>query len=310
MTRSIDSILIPTDGSEGALAGARRGIDFARIFDADIVVISVVEEPEVDNVSSRVASGADGDELRFEREAESAVETVTAVAERRSGPEIDVAGTVERGVPHRAIAAAVDEHGIDVIAMGTRGRTGIERFLLGSVTEKVLRTVDVPVLAVPPGAGDASDGAGEYESVLLPTDGSEGAAIAVRWGVDLADAFDSMLHAVFSVDTSSLSASTDPDELFAALEETGEAALESVRDRAREAGVSVTGTLASGPPAKVILAHVEENEIDVVVIGTHGRSGVERHLLGSVTENVVRNADVPVFCVPMTAADPGDPRGS
>jgi nucleotide-binding universal stress UspA family protein len=88
-------------------------------------------------------------------------------------------------------------------------------------------------------------------------------------------------------------------EIYDALEEAGRDALETVRSRARSADRTVTGHIASGPAARAILSYSEKHDIDMIVMGTHGRTGVERYLIGSVTETVVRNADVPVCCVPM-----------
>ncbi|MFC4541405.1 universal stress protein [Halosolutus amylolyticus] len=296
---AIESVLLPTDGSDGALAGAKRGLDLAVAAGADVHVLSVVDTSEVEGVSGIFEDDTDEARAAIEAEAETAVETVARAAEKRD-PDLEVTTTVERGKPFRIIESTVDAAGIDVVAMGTRGRAGLERVVLGSVTENVLRTAPVPVLAVPPEAGDVELTTETTENVLLPTDGSEGAEVAVDWGVTLADAFDAMLHTIYSADTSRFTGSAEPGTILTKLEREGEDALGTVRDRARAAGVSVTGTVATGPPARAVLNYADEHAIDLLAIGTHGRSGLERKLLGSVTENVVRNADVPVLCVPMS----------
>ncbi|MFA9418438.1 universal stress protein [Natrinema sp. HArc-T2] len=299
MIQTIDSVLVPTDGSDSALAGAKRGIDLAAAVDAELHALSVVDTTDIENVPSILDSDATADDqAALEDAAEEAVEAVVATAQERA-PDLEVTTAVERGTPFRRIDDYVDTAEIDVIAMGTKGRTGLKRVVLGSVTENVLRTVDVPVLAVPPAAVDGSLTPENTENVLLPTDGSEGAAAAVDWGVHLADVFDAMVHALYSADTSRLTMGTEPSTILSELEQTGETALEAVRERARASGVSVTGTVANGPPARVILDYADDKAVDLIVIGTHGRSGLERHLLGSVTENAVRGADVPVVCVPM-----------
>ncbi|MFD1562502.1 universal stress protein [Haloarchaeobius amylolyticus] len=298
-TQTIDSVLVPTDGSDGALAGAKRGIDLAATVDAELHVLSVVDTTELESVSSVFDSDTTADErTALEDAAEEAVETVVTTAQERA-PDLAVTTAVEEGKPFQCIDDYADASEIDVIAMGTKGRAGLKRVVLGSVTENVLRTVDVPVLAVPPAAIDGSLTPETTENVLLPTDGSEGAAAAVDWGVHLADVFDAMVHALYSADTSRLTMGSEPSTILSELEQAGETALEAVRERARETGVSVTGTVANGPPARVILDSADDTGVDLIVIGTHGRSGLERHLLGSVTENVVRSADVPVVCVPM-----------
>ncbi|SIR76173.1 universal stress protein [Natronorubrum thiooxidans] len=296
----IDSVLLPTDGSDRALTGAKRGTELAAATGADIHVLSVVDTSETETISSLLGSDGDENLAASEAEAETAVEAVATMV-RETAPELEVTTTTDRGTPFRVIERYVDTAGIDVIAMGTKGRTGLKRVTLGSVTENVLRTGCAPVLAVPPEATDTSLSPTRTDRILLPTDGSEGAAVAVEWGIDLATVFDAMVHTLYSADTSRFLASTEPDEILPKLEEAGKHALETVRERARAEGVSVTGAVASGPPARVILDYADNNEIDLLVIGTHGRSGVARHLIGSVAENVVRNTTVPVVCVPMSA---------
>jgi len=298
-TQSIDAVLLPTDGSDGALAGAKRGIDLATTVGAEVHVLSVADTTDFDDLSLVLDTDAVAEERdALEADAESAVEAVATIAQEQA-PDLEVTTAIEQGTPFQCIDDYVDTAEIDLIAMGTKGRTGLERVVLGSVTENVLRTVGIPVLVVPPAAENVSLTRETAAHILLPTDGSEGAAAAVDWGVHLADVFDSMVHALYSADTSRLTMGSKPSTILSELERTGETALESVRDRAKASGVSVTGTVANGPPARVILEYADEKAVNLIVIGTHGRSGLERHLLGSVTENVVRNADVPVVCVPM-----------
>ncbi|OAQ52604.1 UspA domain-containing protein [Natrinema mahii] len=298
---AIDSILLPTDGSDGALAGAKRGADLAAMADATVHVLSAVDTSAIEDVASVLESAVDDQRAALEADAESAVESVSSMVGDRY-PDCEVTTATERGRPFRVIDRYVEEHDIDVVAMGTKGRTGVKRVVLGSVTENVLRTVGAPILVVPPAASDAPLTEDTVRNVLLPTDGSDGAAVAVDWGLALAAAFDAMTHAVYSVDTRRFSPQAEPGEILADLERPGEDALESVRERARERGCSLTGTIATGPPARVVLDYADGNDIDLIAMGTHGRSGLERHFLGSVTENVVRNAELPVFCVPMSGA--------
>ncbi|MFB6155355.1 MAG: universal stress protein [Haloferacaceae archaeon] len=136
-----------------------------------------------------------------------------------------------------------------------------------------------------------------YENVLVPTDGSEGSMRAVAHAVDLAAAFDATLHAVYAVELGALPAEFDTGDVFEQLEAEGRRALDDVVARAEEAGVSVQVRVGTGPPHRVILDYVDENGVDLVVMATHGRTGLDRYLLGSVTEKVVRLADVPVLTV-------------
>ena len=292
MHQSIDSILVPTDGSDGAETGARHAIGLAAGVEADLHVLSVVDALEIEPSLSGTET-ADTKE-RFEAEARRAVETVTELAQ----PHLDTEPTtaVEWGRPFRSIIEYADRHNIDLIAMGTHGRSGLERLVLGSVAEKVLRTASSPILAVPPAATD-DIGTG-YRELLVPTDGSEAAGRAVGWGLALADADTGQLHALYSVDTGRF-AGGELAGVYDSLEATGQTALDAIREQAAEAEVDVTATIGTGPAARVIRSYTEEHDIDLITMGTHGRSGVERYLIGSVTESVVRQADVPVCCVPI-----------
>ena len=302
MSQLIERLLLPTDDSDGAIAGAKRGIALASRVGAEVHVLSVVEAEaagpsELDDVTAEA----------LEARAEEAVERIADLV-RGYDPDLDVTTTVTRGTPFQSIREYAHRHEIDVVAMGTKGRTGLDRILLGSVTENVLRTVRTPVLAVPPNATDAPvDDAVEdvaFDDLLLPTDGSDGAAIATEWGVALAEVLDSRVHALYSVDTSPFSQIREPGDVIGALEDRGDRAVGSVRELATDAGVSVSSSIATGSPANVILSYVEDHEVDLIVMGTHGRTGVGQWFLGSATENVVRGAEVPVFCVPVSAESP------
>jgi nucleotide-binding universal stress UspA family protein len=135
-----------------------------------------------------------------------------------------------------------------------------------------------------------------YEHVLVPTDGSEAAGAAVREAVDLSELTGATVHGLYVVDARDYS--TLPESKWVgvetALESEGESALGAVTDAAEAAGVPVRTRLRRGVPHREILDYVEEAGIDLIVMATHGRTGLDRFLLGSVTENVIRGASVPV----------------
>jgi nucleotide-binding universal stress UspA family protein len=136
------TILVPTDGSAGAVAAAEHAIDIAGRYDATVHALYVV-----DVRMSPVSSGMDHDEIRalFEASSEDPARDVLARAERAGVPAVEA---VEVGVPHEVVREYVTDHGVDLVVMGTHGRTGLGRTLLGSLTERVIRTVDAPVLTV------------------------------------------------------------------------------------------------------------------------------------------------------------------
>ena len=138
-----------------------------------------------------------------------------------------------------------------------------------------------------------------YERILVPTDGDEGMAAAVEEALDLAALTGGILHALYVVDTRDYNTLSDSKwfTIEEALAEEGRRALDAIRGRAESVGVPLETVIERGVPHDEILAYVDAHDIDLVVMGTHGRSGVDRFLLGSVAERVVRAADVPVLVV-------------
>lgn len=188
-----------------------------------------------------------------------------------------------------------DEVGADLIVMGTHGRTGIERAMLGSVTEKVVRRSPSPVLTVPPGTE-----AGAIERILVPIDFSEHARLALAHAAALAAEFGAhldALHVVYDV--------TVPSAY--GLEPLGVVGPE-VLDRSREALAELVAEVVApgtrweahteiGYAASAIASFAERRGADLIVMTTHGWTGLKHFLLGSVTEKVVRHASCLVFRV-------------
>lgn len=136
-----------------------------------------------------------------------------------------------------------------------------------------------------------------YDNILVPTDGSEGVQPAIDHAVELAEMADATVHGLYVVDTAD--ATAVPEAKWMTIEETlteaGQRAVDEIEEQASEQGVETTGTVVSGKPHEEIDEYIDANDIDLVVMGTRGRSGIDRVLLGSVTDKVVRQADVPVL---------------
>ncbi|SEW27282.1 universal stress protein [Halobacterium jilantaiense] len=136
-----------------------------------------------------------------------------------------------------------------------------------------------------------------YDSVLVPTDGSDGTDEAVTHAIDIAGQYDATLHTLYVVE-STRSNETPGDDPLGRVQDAGEDAVDEVAERARSAGVtSVETTVTRGVPANEILDYVADHGVDVAVMATAGRSGESRDLLGSVAESVVRESPVPVLLV-------------
>lgn len=280
-------ILLPTDGSDGAQAAARTAGIIADRFDADVYVVHVADVPEL---PPGIAEDFEGEIVETSHQI--VTETEQTLAD--TGVTTHGASFVTGDPIHQVLIHFATSHDIDCIVMGTTGRTGVRRLALGSVAERTVRAAPVPVITV---RGDtASDPS--FGRILLPTDGSSGAAAAIDHGIELAtltDASISILHVVSLPTTGFIEGAA---QVYDALEEVGRQAIEAVRDRANEAGVrQVDASLVSGRIERAIVRHVEDRDADLIVMGTHGRSGFDRLWLGSVTERVIRRSPVPVISV-------------
>ncbi|MDL5361049.1 universal stress protein [Halalkalicoccus sp. NIPERK01] len=138
-----------------------------------------------------------------------------------------------------------------------------------------------------------------YDSVLIPTDGSEMVDTTLEHGLRIARDHDATVHALYVVDSRVARAAEDAREAVeASLRSDGEEAVEHVLARAEEAGLEAVGEIRTGTPQKEIVEYAEEEGIDLIAIGTHGKSPREKLLsMGSVTERVVDSASVPVLVV-------------
>lgn len=278
-----ETILLPSDGSECARTATAHAAALADYYDATVHVLTVMEAPEGD-------VGVDED-----REAARDRAVGPIVADLRSAG-VETASSIAAGLPEEEILATIEAVGADLVAMGTHGRSGLRRHVLGSVTERVLRQADVPVLTVPETEEGASDTT--YDDVLVPTDGSEGANAAAPTAIDLAGAFDATLHALSVVDTAPAASDIRASVFIEEFETVAEAAVTDLEAQATDAGLDrVQTAVVRGTPHEVIRSYVNSNDVDLVVMGTHGRSGLDRYLLGSVAENVIRTSSVPVLAV-------------
>lgn len=146
-----------------------------------------------------------------------------------------------------------------------------------------------------------------YERILIPTDGSDVAEVAVEHALDLAERYDAEVHALYVVDTDAVAYGLGTEQVdrlrqgnfegMTELRENAEEATGYIRERGSERGLSVTEHTSGGRPHKLIADYAEDNDVDLIVMGSHGRAGVRRALLGSVTERTLRSTNVPVLVV-------------
>lgn len=144
-----------------------------------------------------------------------------------------------------------------------------------------------------------------YEAILLPTDGSDGMASAIRHCFHQAQQHEAVVHALYVVDLRAYVMLPDETQqrVKELLVEEGDRALAALTTYAEDEGIELVTAVVEGTPHDAILRYTEEQNMDLIVMGTHGRSGEEKRIVGSVAEEVVRNATIPVLTMRATQAD-------
>ena len=293
-----DDVLLPFDGSDGAVDVLGHAADLARFVDATVHVLFVADTAR-DSVTVIGGETVDALERRGKR-------VVSEAAEALAARDVDHDTTVRQGNPAPTVVDHAESEGHDLIVMPTRGRQGLSRHLLGSVSEKVVRHASVPVLTARTRTDERLTF--PYERILVPTDGSVGADAGVEHGLSLAAALDATVHALAVVDDDSDllgevfdadgDEAVDADESEEERTAAANAALDDLVAAAGKYGIDrVERHVERGDPVEAIRGRVSADGADAVVMGATGAHGDDRFLLGSVTERTVRTAPVPVFTI-------------
>ena len=189
---------------------------------------------------------------------------------------------LRRGIdPHVEIVTAAEKHGSDVIVMGRRGKRGLMQRMIGDATTKVVGRARCSVLVVPEGAGMWQ------ERILLATDGSRFSDAAAVAAAKIAGLCKLAVTVISTVrDSFSEERAAQADE-----------AAKRIHDHFAERGIEVDMVVLRGNPEKLILETAAERGADLIVMGTHGRTGWERVMVGSVAESVIGESKIPVLAV-------------
>jgi nucleotide-binding universal stress UspA family protein len=304
-----ERILIPLDGSPRAELILSQIARILKREDSEILLLRVI--------GSGVEFGWAGEASSLSAELQKAAEKyIDDRVTRLADPGAKVRGRVAAGAPSETILKIAGEEGSTMIAMTTHGRTGLPRWFMGSVAEKVVRASDVPVLLVR-SFRSASQGAAEpatsgevpFRKLLVPTDGSPASMAVVTPVKKLAQLFNSeivVLHVQRPyIPPGAILPGMDAGVMPPPTEPTPSEEDETTREAAerfRQAGLRVTRQTVLGDPSVEIIDQGSASGIDLIALSTHGRSGLSRWLTGSVTERVLRHAGVPLLIV--RAAEP------
>ena len=293
-------ILVAVDGSSAATRGLREAVRLAKAQGAQLCILQVVNEFHAYAVMEGAGLGADLPAIlrdngrrilaKAQSVAEShAVKTTSVLRQVAGGPVADV------------IVREARKLGADLIVLGTHGRRGLRRLVLGSDAEQVVRLAPVPVLLVRAKGASAMSA---YRKILVAVDGSAASNKGLTEALRLAKAESAslcILHVVNDyVVMASMGGVAPPRDLGPLLRESGERILaraKALAAKQRLKPVVVLREVLSGPAAESIVREAKKQRADLIVVGTHGRRGVRRLVLGSDAEQVVRSASVPVLLV-------------
>lgn len=297
----LQPIVVGLDFSEGSEAALIRAADLAERLHVRLHIVYAAPTMRVEH----------GDEL-FDETVQSVEHRVRTFAEvALGGPQgFDVIGpeiVVRRG---EAAADAIVRYAVGVgaglVVIGTHGRRGVRRFLMGSVAEEVVRRAPCPVLAVPLAA--ARTAPGPNAPVLVPIDFSETNRDAVAAARVVASQFDAPIELVHVVERTGPYPDFYGDipgllTFHDTVTDTGGKAEPNLRRFAEENGGAAQCHVRHGQPQRIIGALAEERGAGLIVMATHGLTGIDHALLGSVTERTLRHAPCPVLALRAVGAE-------
>jgi len=291
----LSAVVCATDLSEGSNKALPIAALMARRHGARLIVAHIIDLPAVTPYGETMV---DPQELRsrVEQSAKAQVTDILAHTE-----EVEWELNIAIGYPAKEILQIVEDSKADLVVAATHTRSGIERLLLGSVSRKLMHTLDVPLLIVP-GDITAEQLSRPLEDVLIACDFSPDSANAVRWGIDFAQAFGAKLTMATVIEPSQLAQllKLDPQKEHSMADKLQEdlhkKLLETVPEKDR-GNITPETVVLAGQPHEELNKYAILNHMDLIVMGVHGRGLIENLLVGSTTDRLVRLGQFPVMAV-------------
>jgi nucleotide-binding universal stress UspA family protein len=269
-TARIEKLMVATDGSKYSESAIREAISLAKICSSNLIAVSVVKTNlEFDSVLPQFVEKAEQDAIKH-------LESVKAQAAKKGVNCMTVASLSEE--PYQEIVRHASKNNVDMIIMGTHGRTEMKRLMMGSITALVIGHAPCKILVLPLNATV------ECKKVLIATDGSKYSEAAASEALGIAKRCGSALI-VISVASSDAEIASAKDNV------------NKVVEAAEIKGIKTAPVVTTGKPYEAIIEASKQNKTDLIVVGSHGRTGLVRLLMGSVTERVIGHAEVAVLVV-------------
>lgn len=292
------NILLPTDFSPCANAALHQAVTIAERFQGTVTMLHVVvvHESDPSNLKTLMATSS----ISYDKIITTAEEMLHTKEGMIETPVL-IEKVLLRGIsPTSEILSYAAEHHPDLIVMGTHGRTGIRRLVMGSVAEKIIRLSNSPVMTVRCGSDGKPLDYPNYRSILLPVDFSKASTKALWTASEIARKYGSkltLLHVTEAPEFTGYLEGDDlnDDELSSSQIEEAEETLADFLSKAPLNGIEVYTRVIFGRPGRKIVEFAHNEDIDLIIIPSHGKSGFEKLLMGSNVNKVVHRADCPVL---------------
>lgn len=284
--------LVPVDFSEHSELAVKQGLSLAKMYDAAVYVLHV------------------GDD------AEKSAQRLSKFLTHKIGFEFPVPTKklVAQGNPAAVILSAAEKIGVDAVIMGSRGASGLRHLVQGSVAEKVIRQADCPVLVIKKPRSLKSDGyvmpqirdtsdTFQADKILVPLDFSPASKRALHHAIVIASTYNSTIYTLTVFDKKLKELGQDNEEHTTVMVRgekirLWEAFPKLLRDaECDESRIRLKRMVVSGDPFSKIESVVEKKEVDLIIMGTHGRTGLEHLLLGSVAEKALRSLNCSIMTI-------------
>jgi len=266
----LGKLLLATDGSNYSGGAIREALSLSKRCSSKLIAISVIKTNlEFEMTMPQVVEKDEAEVMRH-------LESIrTKALNEDIDCEISAPYSEE---PYRDIVDAAAKSRADMIIMGRHGRTGLPRLMMGSVTARVIGHAPCNVLVIPP------DAKVECRNILIATDGSGFSEAAAREAIGIAKKCKSALIVV--------SVAWNDAEISAV-----ENNVRKIVDLAKAEGVEAEGRTLIGKPYEAIVDTAKQRHADLIIVGSHGKTGLKRLLMGSVTERVIGHSETAVLVV-------------
>ena len=295
-------MLLPLDGSELAEESLSYAKGIAGRLGLEVILLHVAAKGQAESPMHRAYLDQVGERLRR------ALADMPAAA---GGRRATVRGEVVAGYAADEILRCAGDMEVDLILMATHGRSGVSRWVLGSVADKVLRSAAQPVLLIRAGVPrDAAYDTWSAPKMLLPLDGSELAELVLPHvqcvasrehgtaaQIVLAGICEPLVLPPATTPETGVNWGAVADEYLAKCRKSSEKYLTGVQKKLGDVGLQATVDILDGDPAAAIIDYATKKQVNLIVMATHGRSGIGRWAYGSVAQKVLHGASSPILLV-------------